>query len=146
MLFLHFNEMQKAKSLRFIFVSLMDFFFNFFFYIFFQIFKTESLLKLQIHAGFENMGFISMKNWSFDVFCGWQISEDFRLRTTFFVVMKNGMILYDLFIKNLQIYGQITPRFSQLYYFSLPNSQIIDPHFSTVQSYVLLCTETMYSF
>ena len=74
---------------------------------FFQIF-----LKLQIHAGFDNMGSISMKNWSFDVFCGLQISEDLRLQTSFFFAMKNGRILCDLFNKNLQIYGQITPRFS----------------------------------
>ena len=89
----------------------MDFFQNFvFFYIFFQNSKSESPLKLQIHAGFENMWFISMKNWSFDVFCGWRIKEDLRLQTSCSVARKNGIFLYDLFTKNLRIYWKVTPQ------------------------------------
>ena len=63
---------------------------------------------LQIHAGFDTLGFISMKNWSFDVFCGLRIKEDLRLQTTFFMAGKNGIFLYDLITKNLRIYCQVT--------------------------------------
>ena len=103
-----------------------------FFLYFFQNSKSESPLKLQIHAGFDNMGFISMKNWSFNVFCGLRTKEDLRLQTSFFVARKNGIFLYDLFTKNLQIYCQVTPQIFLVALFFLPNSRITDPHFSTV--------------
>ena len=97
-----------------------------FFQYFFQNSKSESPLKLQIHAGFDNMWFISMKNWSFNVFCGSRIKEDLRLQTSFFVARKNGIFLYVLLTKNLRIFCQVIPQIFlvALFFFAkLPNNR-----------------------
>ena len=116
-----------------------------FFLYFFQNSKSESPLKLQIHAGFDNMGFISMKNWWFNVFCGLQIKADLRLQTSFVVARKNGIFLYDLFTKNLRIYCQVTPQIFLVALFFLPNSRITDPLFSTVHRHPKLLFEQFWT-
>ena len=66
------------------------------------IFKLKLLPRLSLFGGFDYMVSISLKNWSFDVFCGLCIFAYLRVQTS-------GRFLYDLFIMNLQIYGQKAP-------------------------------------
>ena len=53
-----------------------------------EIFKLKLLPRLAIFGGFDHMVSISMKNWSFDVFCGWCIFVHLRLQTTFLWLWK----------------------------------------------------------
>ena len=94
------------------FIFLMDFFENSYFSTCkIKIFKLKLLPRLAIFGGFDYMVSISMKNRSFDVFCGWCIFAHLSLQTSFFWLWKMAGFCMIHFLRICRFMAKKSPKY-----------------------------------
>ena len=91
------------------------------------------LPRLAIFGGFDYMVSISMKNWSFDVFCGLCIFAHLRLQTSFLWRWKMAVFCMIYVLRICRFMAKEPPKTFLLQHIFLPFCQIVNTQNPTVQ-------------